>query len=182
MKLVGQEGALGMIQAAGGVISALVLYVIGRTAKPKHRLLVFTIGLLLFAVGSMINAILFSATGVLIFMACLLLAKPLLDIAYYPIQMLIIDIVSHIEGRNQYAYIFNCEFALFAGRLLGCVLFIALANFVSDTAALKYALPMIAAVHMLTIWFTRSALSQIDLLGDKLPQPIDPILIQGVAP
>jgi YQGE family putative transporter len=182
MKLVGQEGALGTIQAAGGVISALVLYAVGRTAKPKHRLLIFTIGLVLFAVGSTVNAILFSAVGVLIFMGFLLLAKPLLDIAYFPIQMLIIDIVSRIEGRNQYAYIFNCEFALFVGRLLGCGLFIALARFVSDTAALKYALPVIAAIQLLSIWFTRSALSQVDALEGRPSLMLDPLLIQAVAP
>jgi YQGE family putative transporter len=136
----------------------------------------------LFAVGSVINAIMFNATGVLIFMACLLLAKPLLDVAYYPIQMLVIDIVSKIEQRNQYAYIFNCEFALFLGRLLGCSLFIGLAYFVSDVAALKYALPLIAAVQLLSIVVTRAALAQVDSIDQTLPQPIDPVLIQGVAP
>lgn len=182
MKLVGQEGALGTIQAAGGVISAIVLYVVGRTTKPRHRLGVFTFGLVLFTIGSFVNAILFNAIGVLIFMACLLLAKPLLDIAYFPIQMLVIDIVSRIEGRNQYAYIFNCEFALFLGRLVGCGLFIAIARYVSGIAALKYALPVIAVVQLLSIGVTRSALSQVDDLSVRLPQPLDPVLIQGVAP
>ncbi len=182
MKLVGQEGTLGTVQAAGGLVSALVLYVVGRTTGPRHRLRVFTIGLVLFAAGTVVNAALFSAAGVLIFMACLLLAKPLLDIAYFPIQMLVIDIVSRIEGRNQYAYIFNCEFALFLGRLLGCGLFIALAHFVSDVAALKYALPVIAAVQLLSIGVTRSALTQVDALDQKLSPSVDPLLIQGVAP
>lgn len=182
MKLVGQEGTLGTVQAAGGLISALVLYAIGRTTGPRHRLLVFTVGLVLFAIGTVINAALFDAVGVLIFMGCLLLAKPLLDIAYFPIQMLVIDIVSRIEGRNQYAYLFNCEFALFLGRLLGCGLFIALADFVSDIAALKYALPVIAALQLLSIWVTRSALTEIDTLDQKLTLPLDPVLIQGVAP
>jgi YQGE family putative transporter len=182
MKLVGQEGTLGTVQAAGGLISAVILYFVGRASGPRHRLLVFTVGLVLFAVGSVINAIMFNATGVLIFMACLLLAKPLLDVAYYPIQMLVIDIVSKIEQRNQYAYIFNCEFALFLGRLLGCSLFIGLAYFVSDVAALKYALPLIAAVQLLSIVVTRAALAQVDSIDQTLPQPIDPVLIQGVAP
>lgn len=182
MKLVGQEGTLGTVQAAGGLISAVILYFVGRTCGPRHRLLVFTVGLVLFAVGSVINAVLFSGTGVLIFMACLLLAKPLLDVAYYPIQMLVIDIVSKIEGRNQYAYIFNCEFALFLGRLLGCSLFIGLAYFVSDVAALKYALPLIAAVQLLSIGVTKAALAEVDTTDKRLPQPIDPVLIQGVAP
>lgn len=182
MKLVGQEGTLGTVQAAGGLISAVILYFVGRNCGPRHRLLVFTVGLVLFAIGSVINAILFSSIGVLIFMACLLLAKPLLDVAYYPIQMLVIDIVSKIEGRNQYAYIFNCEFALFLGRLLGCSLFIGIAFFVSDVAALKYALPLIAAIQLLSIGVTKTALAQVDILDRRLPLPIDPVLIQGVAP
>ena len=45
MRLVGQEGALGTIQAVGGILSAFLLYVIGRTTKPAHRIVIFTIGL-----------------------------------------------------------------------------------------------------------------------------------------
>jgi YQGE family putative transporter len=182
MKLVGQEGALGTIQAAGGIISSFVLYAVGRNAKPQHRVLVFACGLVLFAVGSLVNAIMFNAQGVLIFMAFLLLAKPLLDIAYYPIQMLIIDIVSQIEGRNQYAYLFNCEFALFLGRFLGCSLFIALALYVSDVAALKYALPIIAGVQLTSIWVSRSALAQAKALTGTLRNEVDQEVIRGVAP
>lgn len=183
MLLVGQEGALGTIQAAGGVISSFVLYAVGRTAKPRHRLLVFAFGLVLFAVGSLVNAVMFDAKGVLIFMACLLLAKPLLDIAYFPIQMLIIDIVSRIEGRNQYAYIFNCEFSLFLGRFLGCGLFILLARYVSDVAALKFALPIIAALQLLSIWVTRSALSEAETISVEVSEEIDEeVVIRGVAP
>jgi YQGE family putative transporter len=182
MMLVGQEGALGTIQAAGGLISAMVLYAVGRAAKPQHRIGVFSFGLILFTLGTLVNAVLFSATGVLIFMACLLLAKPLLDIAYFPIQMLVIDIVSRIEGRNQYAYIFNCEFALFLGRLSGCILFIALARYVSDIAALKFALPVIAVLQLLSIPVSRSALAQASTLESGPAQIVDPVLIQTVAP
>ncbi len=181
MMLVGQEGALGTIQAAGGLISSLVLYAVGRTAKPQHRLLVFTFGLVLFAVGSLVNAVMFDAKGVLIFMACLLMAKPLLDIAYFPIQMLIIDIVSHIEGRNQYAYIFNCEFALFLGRFLGCGLFILLAHYASDVAALKYALPTIAGIQLISIWATRAVLSDAKAITGGQSEEIDQEVIRGVA-
>jgi YQGE family putative transporter len=124
----------------------------------------------------------FNAKGVLIFMAFLLLAKPLLDIAYFPIQMLIIDIVSNLEGRNQYAYLFNCEFALFLGRFLGCSLFIALALYVSDVAALKYALPTIAGIQLISIWVTRSALSEAKAMTGTLGKEVDQQVITGVAP
>jgi MFS transporter, YQGE family, putative transporter len=88
-------------------------------------------------------------------MMCLLLARPLHDIAYFPIQMQVIDTVSAIEHRNKFAYIFNQEFGFFVGRLTGCGLFILLAQYVSDTFALRYALLIIGLVQMLSIWVAR---------------------------
>jgi YQGE family putative transporter len=151
MLLVGQEGTLGATQAIGGVVSAGVLYLAGRTAAPRHRIFVFAVGLLLFFLGAVVNTLLFNAAGVLIFIACLLLAKPLLDLAYYPIQFQVIDVVSRLESRNEYAYIFNHEIGLFAGRCLGCGLFLAIAYGWSGNAALKYALPVIALLQLLSI-------------------------------
>ena len=151
MLLVGQEGTLGTTQAIGGVFSALLMYLAGRLAAPKHRIFVFSAGLLLFFVGAVTNTLLFSAVGVLIFIGCLLLAKPLLDLAYYPIQLQVVDVVSHLEGRNEYAYIFNHEFGLFLGRALGCCLFLGIAFWGSGVAALKYALPVIALLQLLSI-------------------------------
>ncbi|MGB7191200.1 MAG: hypothetical protein WBD10_13745, partial [Acidobacteriaceae bacterium] len=159
MLLVGQEGTLGLIQAAGGIVSSFVLYGVGRASKPEHRVKVFAVGLVLFAAGSIVNMVMFNATGVLIFMACLVLAKPILDLAYFPIQLLIIDTVSAIEGRNEYAYIFNHEIGLFAGRLFGCGLFILLAWNVSNIAALKYALPIIAILQIASIWVARNLIA-----------------------
>jgi YQGE family putative transporter len=85
-------------------------------------------------------------------MVCLLLGRPLHDIAYFPIQMQVIDAVSAIEQRNKFAYIFNQEFGFFIGRFAGCGLFILLANNISDTFALRYALLIIGVVQLLSIW------------------------------
>ncbi len=151
MRLVGQEGALGTLQAVGGILSAFLLYFIGRTTKPEHRLVIFTIGLALFALGGLANALLYNAIGVFLFMACLLLSRPLHDIAYFPIQMQVIDAVAAIEHRNKFAYIFSQEFGFYIGRFAGCMLFILLASKVSDTFALRFALLMIGVVQLLSI-------------------------------
>lgn len=151
MLLAGQEGTLGATQAIGGVLSAFALYTVGRTTAPRHRGIVFFVGLALFFLGAVINTLLFSAPGALIFIGCLALAKPLLDLAYNPIEMRVVDAVSRIEARNEYAYFFNHEFGLFAGRFLGCILFLAIAHWGSGIAALKYALPVIALFQLLSI-------------------------------
>lgn len=156
----GKEGTLGATQSIGGVLAAFMLYTVGRSASPRHRQLVFAAGLLLFFAGAAFNAVLFNAWGVLLFLACLLLAKPLLDLGYNPIEMRIIDAVSQLEGRNQYAYFFNHDLALFAGRAVGCLFFLALAHWGSPTVALRYAMPVIALLQLLSIAVARQACSE----------------------
>lgn len=149
MTLVGKEGALGLIQGVAAFLSAILLYVLGRVTGPKHRLMIYGIGCALFVLGALFNAGMYSSLGVILFMLCLLFARPLLDIAYFPIQLKVIDVVAEKEKRNEFAYIFNHELGLYLGRLLGCGLFIVLARYVSEYAALRYALLVIASVHFL---------------------------------
>lgn len=149
--MVGQEGTLGATQALGGVFSACLMYMAGRIAMPRHRGILFAAGLLLFFLGALCNAWLFNAVGVLIFVGCLLLSKPLLDLAYNPIELSVVDAVSRQEGRSPYAYLFNHELGLFPGRLVGCGLFLAIAHWFSAHAALKYALPVVALVQLISI-------------------------------
>lgn len=151
MTLVGNEGSLGMVQAISGVITAFMLYFLGRFTGPKHRITILTVGLIFFLVGTFTNGILFSAVGVIVFVLCKVLFQPLHDIAYFPIQMRVIDVVSKIENRNEFAYIFNHEFGLYLGRFFGLGLFIVLARYVSETFALKYSLIVIAVLQLASI-------------------------------
>jgi YQGE family putative transporter len=78
------------------------------------------------------------------------------DLAYYPIMMKVIDVVSKRENRNKYAYILNHEFGLYAGRVIGLGLFIFLALYVSETFALRYSLIIVAVVQMLSILLAKN--------------------------
>jgi YQGE family putative transporter len=151
MRLLGDENSLGVIQSISGIVTAIALYILGRVAKPKHRIAIFTVGLIIFFIGSLANAMLFSATGVMIFVLCLVLFRPLHDIAYFPIQMKVIDILVKKENRSEFAYIFNHEFGLFVGRFLGLILFLVLSNYVSIDFSLKYSILIIAALQLVSI-------------------------------
>ena len=156
MRLVGDESSLGAIQSLSGVLSAVVLYFLGRLSKPKHRIYIFSAGLVIFFIGTMINGILFSAAGVIAFVICKVMFMPLHDIAYFPIQMKVIDVLSFKENRNQFAYIFNHEFGLYIGRFFGLGLFIVLIYYVSESFALKYSLIIIATLQLLSIPVAKS--------------------------
>lgn len=151
MLLLGKEGALGTAQSVGAIIAAVLMYIIGRAAKPEHRITIFAGGLICFALAAIFNGALYNATGVVIFMLFLLLAKPMLDIAYFPIQFSVIDILSKKEKRNVYAYILNHEVGLYAGRFLGAGTFIFLAYYFSTEVALRYAIIIIAVLQLLSI-------------------------------
>ncbi|MDR0618992.1 MAG: MFS transporter [Bacteroidales bacterium] len=151
MLLVGEEGSLGLIQGIAGGVTAILVYVLGRTAKPKHRMAIFGAGLLVFFAGTLFSGILFSAIGVILFILCKVFFQPLHDLAYFPTMMRTIDIVSKIENRNKYAYIMSHEIGLFFGRAAGMLLFIVLAWSISEIFALKYALIIVGALQLLSL-------------------------------
>lgn len=160
MLLVGKEGALGTAQSVGAIIAAFVMYIIGRKTTPKHRIYVFGTGLLLFAIAAIINGILYNSTGVILFMLLLLLAKPLLDIAYYPIQYSVIDILTKKEKRSEFAYILNHEAGLYIGRLVGAGTFLILAYCFSVEIALRYAIVIVAILQLASYWVAKDIIKQ----------------------
>ncbi len=168
MRLVGDEGSLGTIQSISGILTAFLLYFLGRTAKPQHRLYIFAAGIVVFFIGALTNQILFSAVGVIVFVLAKVIFMPLHDIAYFPIQMRIIDVLSVKENRSEFAYIFNHEFGLYIGRFLGLVLFIYLAFYVSEEIALRYSLLIIAAIQLLSIPLARNIIKHTNTTIDRV--------------
>lgn len=151
MTFVGDESTLGVLQSISAIVSAVVLYLLGRFTAPRHRIWIFSAGLVLFALGGAFNTVLYSASGVIAFMLCLVLARPLMDMGYFPIQMRVIDYVSGKEGRSSYTYIFIHELGLYIGRFFGCGLFIVITLLISDVAALRYTILIIGAIQLLSI-------------------------------
>ena len=161
-KFIGEEGALGPIQSVCALVTAFLMYIIGRNAKPEQRLHILFISLALFIIGAVTNSLLFNTLSVVIFLLCLVVARPMFDIAYFPIQLRVIDFVSGIEKRNEYTYICNHEWGLYAGRLIGCGLFILIAKFISEDAALKITLPLVTILQGVSYFVARNLLTRME--------------------
>ncbi|HXH73531.1 MAG TPA: MFS transporter [Bacteriovoracaceae bacterium] len=155
MMLLGKEGALGTAQSVGAIIAAIAMYVIGRYSRPEHRLQIFTVGLILFTFAALSNGIFYNEMGVVLFMLFLLVARPLMDLAYFPIQYNVINVLVKKEQRSEYAYILNHEAGLYLGRLMGAGTFLALAYLVSTEVALRYAILIVAVLQLSSIWVAR---------------------------
>jgi len=160
MKFFASEGALGTAQSIGALIAAVVMFILGKISQPKHRLIIFSFGLIFFFLGSFINGLLFNQVGVIIFMFLLLIARPVLDIAYFPIQLKVIDLLSKYENRNEFSYILNHEFGLFVGRFFGAGTFLVLAFYINADIALRYALLIIGVLQLLSIPIAKQLLTR----------------------
>lgn len=158
-KLLGEEGALGKAQSIGAILAAIIIYCIGRFSKPSDRIKTFSAGLILFALGACLNGVLFDKTGVIVFLLLLLIAKPLMDLAYFPIHLRVIDIVSRIEKRGEFTYILNHEAGLYVGRLFGAGTFLILYYVVSEDFALRYAIGIIALLQLCSIFISKNIIS-----------------------
>jgi MFS transporter, YQGE family, putative transporter len=173
MVLIGKEGSLGIIQSSGALLTAVLFYVLGRTTGPKHRIAMYTIGMLLYAVATIPNAIFYNEVGALFFIIVLMLAQPMADMADNTVQILTIDTVAAIEGRSTYAYILNREFGYMVGRVSGLLLFLVIAYRISNTAALRYALLIIGFVQLLTVWIVRSLVRGCAFYAQTAPLPAE---------
>lgn len=162
LKLVGDEGILGVIQGVSGALTALLVYILGRIARPEDRIKIFVSGLVLFFIGTLLNGLLYSAVGVILFVLCKVIFQPLFDLAYFPIMMRTIDVVAKIEKRNEYAYILSHEFGLFLGRASGLILFLVLAYGISQDFALKYALIVVAGLQLLAYPLAKNIIKYTD--------------------
>lgn len=160
MKFFHSEGALGSAISIGAVIAAVIMLFLGKYSKPKHRLIIFSIGLISFFLASFFNGLLFNEMGVILFMFLLLIARPVLDIAYFPIQLKVIDILSKLENRNEFSYILNHEFGLFIGRFIGASTFLVIAFFINTNIALRYALLIIGSLQLLSIIIAKQLLKE----------------------
>lgn len=167
MMLLGKEGALGTAQSVGAIVSAVVIYLIGRYSSPRHRIHIFAAGLILFALAAISNGILYNSFGVILFMMFLLLARPLLDLAYFPIQYNVINTLAEKEKRGEYAYILNHEAGLYVGRLFGAGTFLILAYMISTEIALRYAVLIVAVIQLSSIWIAKHIIQQCDVINAK---------------
>ncbi|MFZ4115613.1 MAG: MFS transporter [Chthoniobacterales bacterium] len=166
--LGGQEGALGIINTGGSILLAIIFYGIARLTSPQHRIWILLAGLSSFAIGCLLNGFLFNKVGALVFIFGQVIAMALIECSFTPVIMLVIDILSKKEKRNKLAYLFNNEFGLYVGRLLGGLLFIFAATSISDVFALRYILLFIGIAQFCSYFLCKQVLATCKTLDATL--------------
>ncbi len=155
MNLVGAERELGIIASISAILSAITVYIVGRLAKPKDRILVLTISVIIFCVSGFLHSILYSALSVLIWQVLQTMSDPLSYAAYNPIFYRAINVAAQMENRPEYTYVVDNEIVTNAGRIVGCFIFLAFIYYISDAFALRHYLTVVSIMQIATIFIVR---------------------------
>ena len=158
---------LGVIVSVGQIVSAIMLYIIGRIAKPRHRLYIYIASITFFTVAILVHGSLYSVLGVILYNILQFVAKPLHDVSYFPTEFRVIDIVSRREGRSEYSYIINHEFSLFLGRISAILIVVFLAYQINADFSLRFGLFFIATIMLLSIFLGRTIMKDCERQGGK---------------
>lgn len=166
MRVLGAgESALGAVQSMGALLAAALVYLIGRNARTGHRLAIMAVALVINLAGTAGNAVWFNAAAVLTFLVCFLISQPMVELAYSPILLQVLDRATLREKGSAYAYFCGHEMGLYAGRLIGAGAFIWVARGISDQVALRYVLSVVAALQLLSLPIARGILKRMKAEG-----------------
>ena len=166
LSMIGGVNMLGIIVSGGQILSAIMLYIIGRIAKPKHRLAIYIVSISFFTVAIIIHGTFYSVLGVILYNVLQFIAKPLHDVSYFPTEFRVIDIVSKIEDRSEFSYIINHEISLFFGRITAILLVLFLAYEINADFALRFGLFFIAGIMLLSVFIGKSLIKDCDKKED----------------
>lgn len=168
LSIIGGVSMLGIIVSGGQILSAIMLYLIGRMAKPKHRMLIYTTSIVFFTVAIIIHFSFYSILGVILYNVLQFIAKPFHDVSYFPTEFKVIDIVSKIEKRSEFSYIVSHEFALFFGRISAILVVLFLTYNINADFALRYGLIFIAVAMITSIFIGKNLLKSCDQHENKI--------------
>ncbi len=152
MQMLGdQENVLGVVQSVGALAAAALVYVVGRKAAPRHRWGILAAALCAYACGAGINAFYFCSWTILLFLVCMLIAHPMIEFAYSPIQLRVMDRAVRHNRDSGYAHLCGFEMGLLGGRLLGGVIFVFFATRFPAAIALRCVLGTLALAQLVSL-------------------------------
>lgn len=156
--LLGQEEVLGTVQSFSAILATAMVYLGIKSLHIKHRLTMIMTGVAISLIGAVGFAILYSGTGVLLFVACQAIAWPILWVAISSINYDLID-QDNKEPKYHYAYICDQEIYLNGGRVAGIIFFMSIAYAISNEAALRFA-PVVFAIAQIILFISMRAIEK----------------------
>lgn len=121
--LVGNEATLGTLQSFTAVVTALIVYYLGKRTLPKDRLPQITGGILFTVLVATIFSVFYNQWSVVLYVLGLSIGGSFTFNALNPAILKVLDDQENGDSTNNYAYVVDEELFLNIGRTLGILLF-----------------------------------------------------------
>jgi len=155
LTLLGNEGILGTVSSLGSLLSAIVLYQIGKVALVHHRLHIFTVGVIILVMGALSFTFFPYGLGVIAYVVGTSISSNFNWIAYDSIVMDVVDEHTAFEKHNRYQYIFDNEVYINIGRIIGVGVFFIFYSLTSQMEALRFTPIFIAVTQIGALYLVR---------------------------
>ena len=144
---LGQEEAVGSIKALTSVLSAWVIYVIGKRVKHKHHTVLVGLWMVFTFIGSVLFTFWYSATAALLFFILSGLVGSLRWSSFAAVMYETIDHEIKHDGNHRFLYLLDRELFLNLGRILGLGAFMVL-YLIDSQLLIRYGLILIIFIQI----------------------------------
>ncbi len=176
LNVVGEEGVLGTITAFSSVLTAIVIYFIGKRAKPRHRKNLVFMSLLLIIIVSAFFGIFYDKTFAVLFRLVSALAVSLYWVIWNPVYYELIERQDEKDSSRNYLYVIDTELFLNIGRFLGMLVTIIALDVYTEKAILRY-LPLVLALTQLPmIYYFKRIFKELKQFEIEYQEPIDEVI------
>jgi MFS transporter, YQGE family, putative transporter len=154
LNLVGQEDTLGSIQSISALLAAVVIFVIAKSLKTRHRTTLVMLSVFFLVLGTLFFSFNYSEVGVFVLFAMEAISIPLYWLASSSLGYDLIE-----EDKNHdlhYAYVVDQEIYLNCGRILGVLIFLFWAFSFSINSAIRFVPLLLGLLQILQIFVVRS--------------------------
>lgn len=158
--LVGDEGILGTLLGTTAIISAIVLYLVGRKSSLGNIWKLVAFGSVAYLIGTGLLAGIFTWVSGIVYSIVISIAWAFQWMSSYTVTMELMD----IEEKNpdkQYAYVCDNELYFNIGRLLGITIVVLFTVVASQNAALRWAPICVGIIQIPLAWFTYNLIKEI---------------------
>ncbi|MFA7193615.1 MAG: MFS transporter [Candidatus Paceibacterota bacterium] len=150
---LGDEGVLGTLTAVASILGSVVLYFYGKFSKETARVKVSLVSNILFLSGALSLVFLPSSVS---FISYILIGSIFSNLYYVGAEPIILA-ESEIEMSNnekeEYSFIFDNEFFLNFGRVVGILVFVLLVYVFSQSFALKFGPLLVGLLQLVLLSF-----------------------------
>ncbi len=154
---LGDEGMLGSLQAVFVILSALMIYILGRKTNKTHRfklLLASALPLMLLSLSLLISQYSVLIVGYLLSMS---LSNQLFWFTYFPVFSRAVEYEQTDESK-QYPYILDHEIWINVSRIISTLVYVALVTHLGDVKGMFIALFLGALMQLTTALVARPLL------------------------